>query len=169
MTSREEALAELAEARASYRGFIESVDEDLRAERERRIAQRRAEIEGMVLRAYALESSIADIKRAWGTKDYRTIRNIIDSRSSELDALREELAQAAEPDSSVTPWLTFPWKDGLIVHGEFYRIIELQDDEGFLLVGDNDEPLDGAILDGDSTGENKIIYETIKEGWPNND
>lgn len=164
MTSLESALDQLAEARATYKAFIEAVDEDLRAERARRIETRRAEIESKVLWAYALGANIASLKRAWGTKDYRTIKNIIDSRESELDVIREEIDRIPVDPKTQTryDWIEIAG-DKIVVADFEYEVIKFDDDSGYMLSGDG--PEDGKLYDPLSTGDDAAIYETLKKGW----
>lgn len=165
MTSIELALDELAEARATYRDFVEAVDADLRAERDSRLAARKREIEGKVLRAFALGATIAALKRAWGTKDYRTIKNIIDTRQTELDAIREELAKIPEDPATKTryDWIAIDG-DRIVIEGTDYEVVKFEDDGGYMLAAPG-APFDGELFDAASTGHSAAIYETLKRGW----
>lgn len=86
--SKETTLAELAERRERFKDFRDSVDADLKRQRAERLAAEEAAIVGLVLQAAAEDATMGQIKRAYNTKDHRTISTIVRSHTAEIEALR---------------------------------------------------------------------------------
>lgn len=90
--TKENALAELGNRRERFTAFRTQVDEDLRRLRVERLASEQSAIRQLVLEAYASGATVGEIKRAYGTKDHRTITDIINGGTAEIEQIRKELA-----------------------------------------------------------------------------
>lgn len=158
MTDVNETLNELAQLRASFQEFRDAVDADLAAERQRRLAVRQGEIVDAIARAYVGGASINAIKRAYGTKDYRTIKNIIDSMEEQIAFMRQQ--QEQEEETVRTDW--FSITNGYVSTGDSsYEIFELEDGE-YLLTGDGE--MDGWILtENDEDERNRVLFKAVSE------
>lgn len=85
----EDTLQELAEGRAAYKTRRARIDEELRTLRAEKLAAEQAAIEQIIVRAMAEGATLGQIKRAYGTKDHRTISDIVTSRADEIQAVRD--------------------------------------------------------------------------------
>lgn len=96
----EETLEELAEGRLAFRTRRARLDEELRAMRAEKLAAEQAAIEQIIVRAVAEGATLGQIKRAYGTKDHRTIAGIVAARADEIQAIRDarEAKAKAERD-----------------------------------------------------------------------
>lgn len=81
-------LQQLAERRTSFKAYRETVEEELRQLRLQKLAAEQASIEHLVVKAMAEGATLGQVKRAYGTKDHRTIATIVTARASEIEALR---------------------------------------------------------------------------------
>lgn len=90
MGKLEDTLAELATRRAAFKEFVDSVDEDLARQREERLASEKAAIRSLILTAVAQDASLGQVKRAYGTKDHRTIADVVKGGMAEIDAIRKQ-------------------------------------------------------------------------------
>lgn len=149
MTTKDEALAAIAKSRAGYKDFVKQVDADLRVEKAKRLSAHQGTIYHQVAEAWALGASIEDLKRAYGTKDYKTIKNIIDS-FSELPSQPDVPTPTAEPQA----WFKIEraplgLEDGLIHVGDAsYEVIVLDDGDDIMLLnlgGGDLAELDGQL------------------------
>lgn len=104
--NRETLLLELAKARAEYAQFVEAVDADLKAERERRLSKYQEEIRGLVVRSFVAGARKSHIMQAYSTKDYNTINNILVAANAEAKVI--EKIEYVEP----APW--FKVYDGYV-------------------------------------------------------
>jgi hypothetical protein len=100
MADKSDWLTALAELRGDYKDFLAAVDEDLARERQKRIASRQGDIINAVIQAYTLGASLAEIKRAYGTKDHNTIKKIVGGAQSQADFMKKE-SPKTKPDA---PW-----------------------------------------------------------------
>lgn len=82
-------LAELEERRANFRQFRDAVDRDLRRLRAERLAEETAAIEDLMVQAAAEDATLGQIKRAYGTKDHRTVADVIERRRNEIEVIRK--------------------------------------------------------------------------------
>lgn len=106
----EEALEQLAERRLSFRAYRDAVDEELRRLRATKLAAEQANIEAIVVKAAAEGATTGQLKRAYGTKDHRTITDILQRRGAEIEALTKAKAEKA----AGTDWFTIT-DDGIVV------------------------------------------------------
>lgn len=90
----EETLKELKTGRLAYRARRALIDEEVRQLRASKLAAAQEAIEHIVVKAVAEGATLGQIKKAYGTKDHRTISDIVTNRSAEIEAIRE--ARAAE-------------------------------------------------------------------------
>lgn len=135
--SLEQTLAALAERRAAYQIFQAQVDEDLRNERARRLGDERAAIDHLVFKASAEGATMGQIKRAYNTKDHRTISDKIKAHTAEIDAIRKAAIQRVK---DMPEWLEIHDSESFTVTiGEFktgYSVTSMQD--GTLMFGTGD-------------------------------
>lgn len=138
MTSKMEALSALAEARADYRTFVQAVEDDLARERAERLSKRRNEVRDLVIDAASKGANVAELKRAYGTKDYRTIKSILDNAGDELLVRREQNVQAEVKDRKwfeITNHGTIDvWDGEALANLVFERL-----DDGSIMLLSNDE------------------------------
>ena len=99
----EATLAELEERRSAFRHFRSQVDEDLRRLRIERLAAEQQAIDHLVFKAAAEGASLGAIKRAYGTKDHRTISDLVRDHSAEIEALKKAAVDAV---SNPPEWLS---------------------------------------------------------------
>lgn len=149
--SMEDALAAITEARASYKDYVAQVEEDLKRERQVRLAKAQGTIIHRVAEAYALGANIADLKRAYGTKDYRTIRDILDAYHADLEdaTVREQVAH------EVFDWFTIETLPTLTTDGFVraedsteYNVFYLDDGKDLMAVsvtGIDTKAIDGEV------------------------
>lgn len=112
----EDKLAELEQRRTAFKDFRESVEADLRRLREQRLATEQAAIVGLILEAAAAGATTGQIKRAYGTKDHRTIADIIRNHTAEIEALQRRTVDAVE---ELPDWLTLHEHYVTVREGEF--------------------------------------------------
>src|SRR5690606_33274713 len=62
---------------------------ELRLKRIEMLGAEQASIEHIIVRAVANGATIGQIKKAYGTKDHRTIASIVTARSNEIEAVRK--------------------------------------------------------------------------------
>ena len=173
MTRRlQEILDDLADERQAFKPAIAAIDADLAEERKRRIAVREGRIRDLVADAVVEGGSINKIMKAYGTKDFRTIKNLVASMENEI-AMRID---ARENPTSVQSdfFQLVPTDDGLHVN------IMVDDDyEGFEIIGldageymlvslgeemdDSIARIDGVVLDSSSVGEWGNVWLAIHE------
>lgn len=91
--TKQNTLEQLSERREMFTAFRTQVDEDLRRQRVERLATEQSGIRALVLEAYAKGASVGEIKRHYGTKDHRTITDIIKSGTAEIEQFRRHLAE----------------------------------------------------------------------------
>lgn len=100
----EKTLRELEERRTGFVEYRAEVEADLRRERERRLAAETQGILQLVLTAAAEGATLGQIKRAYGTKDHRTIADMVRDHRAEIDVIRKRLDEQVkgQPD-----WINF--------------------------------------------------------------
>lgn len=99
----ENTLEELAERRLAFKSYREGVEEELRKLRIEKLAAEQASIEHIIVKAMAEGATLGQIKRAYGTKDHRTIANIVTARAAEIEALQN----AKREEKAATDWFSF--------------------------------------------------------------
>jgi hypothetical protein len=175
MPNAEDILVELAEKREGYKTFVDSVDEDLKRERLRRIAVRQSEIRDLVIRAHLAGARTADIKRAYNTTDHRTITNILASAEEEI-ALRAQETEPVEAkalfqfiDDGVTIWEAGDMATFNIETLEDGSVMLISRDDLYPNGYDHDQNKsvalwDGAILTAENSGGDATgaVYRAIK-------
>lgn len=85
----EDTLDELTQQRAAFRARRARIDEEVRKLRAERLAAEQAMIEMIIVKAMVEGATLGQIKRAYGTKDHRTISDIVTSREAEIQAMRD--------------------------------------------------------------------------------
>lgn len=91
--SLESKLAELATRRERFKQFRDEVDEDLARQRAERLAAETAAIQQLILEAAAEGGTLGQIKRAYGTKDHRTIADVVKAHKPEIVAIQKDIVQ----------------------------------------------------------------------------
>lgn len=149
MTTKNEALAAIAKSRAGYKDFVKQVDADLRVEKAKRLAAQQGTIYHQVAEAWGTGASIEEIKRAYGTKDYRTIKNIIEAFAVEpVNGPETEVFIDTTPTSwyEIAKAPTRTDEGMLYVGSNGYDIVPLDEGGDLMLVLTGDD--DPAGLDG---------------------
>lgn len=161
MTPKEQALANITQARESYKDFVAQVDADLKRERQVRLAKQQGTIAHMVAEAHFVHgASIAELKRAYNTKDHNTIAGMIKSL--------EEMQVIPAPAPEAPAWFEFIPPDTLYVGDTGYLVIELDDGQDLmldLLEGPDDMGIDGHLeSDALRSGDMKVreIFDAIR-------
>lgn len=90
--SKENALAALSVARTELTEIRPVIEEEVRVHRATRLQAYQAEVARQILRAYAAGATMNEIKKAYGTKDHRTVSAIIQAGATEIAALRDAMA-----------------------------------------------------------------------------
>lgn len=165
--SKEETLSNLRENREAYGARVEAVEADLARLRAERLGVYQAQIRTLVLRAYAEGASIAAIQRAYGTRDFRTIKNIIESGEVEVAAHKAKIVEEATPK-----WFKITRPDTHVyrvdIDGNEFSIVDLEGEEYLILaynVKDDEAQIqwDGKVLTAESTDMEAQLYEGIRE------
>lgn len=140
MLSKEAALKRLSENRASFSAYRDQVDEELRQIRRERLAQYELGIRRDVLEAYAAGATLGAIKRAYNTKDHRTIKAIIDSGMSEVEQMRlAEVEQAQAASTGLPDWAARQLDNIIVTVGEDVAFYTYEEIEGGKLMFSTDE------------------------------
>lgn len=128
MSKKDDALSRLTTARARFASVRKQIDEELRMLRAQRLQAYRGEVAHLALTAYAMGASMGEIKRAYGTKDHRTVSAIIHAGAAEIEAIRKADAEEAASNTWFVidgDTVTITWEDST---AEFTRVA-LEDDE----------------------------------------
>src|SRR5690606_25442522 len=88
------------------------VEEELRLLRIERLGAEQAGIEHLVAKASAEGATLGQIKRAYGTKDHRTISNIVTTRAAEIEALRKSMRENKRAEKQ---WFQLDTADRVLV------------------------------------------------------
>lgn len=163
-------LARLREERESYKPFVEAVERDLQVERAARLATKRLDIENSVVMAFISGASIADLKRAYDTKDYKTIRTILDRHAAQI-ALAKSNGGVADDGTLPESWSEYDPETTdlhMLIDGEdvTFTVIVLEDDEYMLDYISGSEQLkrkyDGVVLsEGDTDPVIQILWTEV--------
>ncbi len=170
MSKKEDALSRLTTARSRLTAVRAQIDEELRALRAQRLQAYRGEVTHLILSAFALGASMGEIKRAYGTKDHRTVSAIIHAGEAEIEALRKAEAEQEAADN----WFTV---EGSVVTATWagdtatFDILTLEDDD-IMLSGDTprwneDYTVENkavAKFDGVTSDESAEV-EAIRKAW----
>lgn len=113
----ENTLQELAERRLAFKAYRTQVEEELRQLRTEKLAAEQSSIEHIVVKAMAEGATLGQVKKAYGTKDHRTISTMVANRASEIQAVRDA---KVEESKTVGPDWYFLRDDGTfrIIIGE---------------------------------------------------
>lgn len=158
-------LIKLAEQREGYKAFVEAVERDLQLERAQRLATYRSEIEATVVQAYVSGARVADLKRAYDTKDHKTIRSILDKHAAQVALL----TSGAATDEVPTNWFNYDPQAmilSVILDGKdaTFAVISMEDEEYLLDYQTGDASLksrfDGAVLSRDDTAPEMVALWT---------
>lgn len=148
---KQDALAKLTKARGRLALVRDVVEMELRKLRDERLSAYRRDINFLILVAYAAGASMGEIKRAYGTKDHRTVSAVIQAGSADIAQMRK----AAESDEEYTDWFTITGDTVEVrASGEsvLFRITEMEEGEIMLST-------DIPRWNDDYTVENPIVAE----------
>lgn len=167
----EDVLEELTERRLTFKAFREQVDADLRALRVERLGAEQAGIEHLVVRAAAAGATTGQIKRAYGTKDHRTVTTILANRASEIDAIRNAAAEKARGPE----WFRIKGETAIVTIGEWTAEFTWTEVDGELMFTTDTNPWNDdftvkneavTLLDGKTENESEeagILAKAIRE------
>lgn len=125
----QETLDALTERRLAYRAYQAQVDEEMRRVRNEKLGAERASIEHLVAKAAAEGGTTGQIKRAYGTKDHRTVADILKNRAGEIAAIRK----SAEESSRMTDWFKIEGDTVVVTVGEHQAVFTWSEVEDELM------------------------------------
>lgn len=131
--SKENALAALTVVRNELIAVRPVIEEEVRVHRATRLQAYQANVARQILLAYASGASVNEIKKAYGTKDHRTVAAIIQAGAGEIAALRAEIAadQTAHIEQPAETWFKVMGEDGVEITWEgdtaLFALHELDD------------------------------------------
>jgi len=128
----EDTLQDLAERRFAFRAYRTGVDEELRKLRAEKLAAEQASIEHIVVKAMAEGATLGQVKKAYGTKDHRTISTIVAARAAEIEAVREAQAQQAKP-AEAEEWFILGMEHVTVFLGEAKATFTWSEVDGLLM------------------------------------
>jgi hypothetical protein len=126
----EQTLEELTERRLAFKVRREQIEEELRQLRTDKLAAEQASIEGIIVRAMAQGATLGQIKRAYGTKDHRTISSIVAARAPEIQAVRDSLTTKKVKSAD---WFTFDADEVIVTANGHKAVYEWTDVDGKLM------------------------------------
>lgn len=124
----EETLKELEVRRLGYKDRREKIEEELRARRISLLAEEQAQIEDLIAKAYASGATLGQIKKAYGTKDHRTITTIVANRAAEIKYWREALS-----DPTGGAWFTIMDDGQILIRDVVFEATPLDDGKVMLI------------------------------------
>lgn len=92
----QDTLDELETRRLAYKAFERQVDQELRQLRAEKLNAEKAGIRHLVVKAAAEGATTGQIKRAYGTKDHRTVADMLIAGRAEIEAIRQAEAKKLE-------------------------------------------------------------------------
>lgn len=107
----QETLDELTLRRQAYKAFEQQVDAELRDLRAEKLGAEKAGIRHLVVKAAAEGATTGQIKRAYGTKDHRTVADILHAGTTEIHAIRQAEAKKQEH----ADWFEFTGDDRVAI------------------------------------------------------
>lgn len=126
--NKQELLDKLTEARSRLSTVRDVVEAEIRKIRDERLSAYRRDLRYLILAAYAAGASMGEIKRAYGTKDHRTISDVINEGAAEIEAMRQSAAEIKARED----WYELTDNGVLIRDGGeevFFTIAEMEEDE----------------------------------------
>lgn len=166
-------LQQLAERRLSFKAYRETIEEELRQLRLQKLAAEQASIDHLVAKAMAEGATLGQVKRAYGTKDHRTIANIVASRAAEIEAIRQSRITAK---AKTDDWFQLDEAEAYVTIGEHRAYFTWSEVDGEYMFT-TDAPLWNddytikneavALLDGKTESESEeaaILAAAIREG-----
>lgn len=171
----EATLEQLSERRLSFKAYRETVEEELRQLRLQKLAAEQASIEHLVVKAVAEGATLGQVKRAYGTKDHRTIATIVTARAAEIEAIRQSKLTAK---AKTEDWFQLGGVPGLALvtigdHQAYYSWSEVDGELMFTTespLWNDDFTIKNeavALLDGKTESESEeaaILAAAIREG-----
>lgn len=163
MTDVDDVLNQLAAERETYPEFVAAVDADLKVERQRRLAVRQGSILELIAKAFAMGASKRSIMRAYKTKDFATIDRILASMDEQIALIKGQIEEANAP-ATRADWLEVMSPKFVYIDGHGYDVEVLEDDGLLLIQVEGDSTIwDGIVLDDNSSDDEAIVYNAIRE------
>lgn len=128
----EDTLADLERRRLGFKARQAQIDEELKERRRALLAEEVTTIEDTVARAIAEGATLGQIKKAYGTKDHRTVSEIVARRQAEIKYWQDTLANMAAARKS--DW--FVIDDDCVRIGEIRFDYQTMEDGKILLLTD---------------------------------
>lgn len=125
----EDTLSEIEVRRLGFKDRRDKIDEELKARRAAMLAEEQLQIENLVAKARAQGATLGDIKRAYGTKDHRTVTAIVNNRQAEIKYWQDTIRAGAEEGA----WFTLLDNDQVLIGEVVFDTVEMEG-EGLMLV-----------------------------------
>lgn len=121
--SLEQTLDEIERRRAGFKDRRDKIDEELAARRAALLADEVSQINDLIAKARAQGATLGQIKRAYGTKDHRTITTIVNAYGAEIEYWKSALTSG-----KYGSWFTMS-DDGatVTINDVLFRIIPVED------------------------------------------
>lgn len=126
--SLEATLEDIARRRAGFKDRRAKIDEELAARRAALLADEVAQINDLIAKARAQGATLGDLKRAYGTKDHRTITTIVNAHEAEIRYWKDELLSGKHGSwFTITP-INDPDEalDAVLINDVVFQIMDLQ-------------------------------------------
>lgn len=120
----EETLATLESRRLGYKERRARIEEELRQRRIAMLAEEQGQIENLVAKAVAEGATLGQIKRAYKTKDHRTITTMVAENEAAIRYWREFLAAPENGD-----WFTIVDDDNVLIGEVTFRLVTMETGE----------------------------------------
>lgn len=132
----QDTLDELETRRLAYKAFERQVDAELRELRAEKLNAEKAGIRHLVVKAAAEGATTGQIKRAYGTKDHRTVADVLIAGKAEIEAIRQAEAKKLE----TAEWFSFEGDRILVQVDAWVAYYTWTEVEGEIMFS-TDEPL----------------------------
>lgn len=146
-TALESTLEDISRRRAGFKDRRDAIDEELKARRAALLAEEQNQIEDLMAKARAQGATLGDLKRAYGTKDHRTVTTIVDARQAEVKYWQE----AFRSGEAQGQWFVIT-DDTVLIDDVVFELITM---EGGTIMLSTETPQ----WNDDFTVENKIVKE----------
>lgn len=160
----EDTLGELARRRAGFKDRALKIKEELRIRELALLAEERTQIEDLIAKAIASGATLGDVKRAYGTKDHRTITNIVAARQAEIAYWRDHFSNPANGD-----WFTITGDGHVIISDVLFEVTPLEHGDMMLITTEPQWNEDFTVenetvkeFDGKTQADNPRIGEIVE-------
>lgn len=171
MTNLETTLDDIARRRAGFKDRRAKIDEELAARRAALLADELAQINDLIAKARAQGATLGDLKRAYGTKDHRTITSIVNSHAAEIAYWKDALTTGQYGQwFTITSATEDDIYDTVLIHDVVFSITEIEN--GIMLLTEQDRwnedfTVENATVrdfDGKTEDEDERVAE-IGDAW----